>query len=104
MRPVDLVIDTVGGETRERSSGVLKSGGVLVFVVSADPMSERADVRSLFFYAEVSTERLNRHFEAVFQRTADPAHRHPPAIERMCAPLMRCSPAHRISGQKSFSK
>jgi NADPH:quinone reductase-like Zn-dependent oxidoreductase len=60
VRPVDLVLDTVGGETRKRSSGVLKSGGVLVSVVSADPMSERPDVRSVFFYAEVSTERLNR--------------------------------------------
>ena len=30
VRPVDLVLDTVGGETRERSYSVLKSGGVLV--------------------------------------------------------------------------
>ncbi len=60
VRPVDLVLDTVGGDTRERSYGVLKSGGVLVSVVSADSMSERPDVRSVFFYAEVSTERLNR--------------------------------------------
>jgi NADPH:quinone reductase-like Zn-dependent oxidoreductase len=59
-RPVDLVLDTVGGETRERSYNVLKSGGVLVSVVSADPMPERDGVRSVFFYAEVSTERLNR--------------------------------------------
>jgi NADPH:quinone reductase-like Zn-dependent oxidoreductase len=29
VRPVDLVLDTVGGETRERSYSVLKSGGVL---------------------------------------------------------------------------
>ena len=60
VRPVDLVLDTVGGETRERSYSVLKSGGVLVSVVSTDPMPERPDVRSVFFYAEVSTERLNR--------------------------------------------
>ncbi len=59
-RPVDLVLDTVGGETRERSCSVLKSGGVLVSVVSPDPVPERPDVRSVFFYAEVSTERLNR--------------------------------------------
>ena len=60
VRPVDLVLDTVGGETRERSYSVLKSGGVLVSVVSTDPMPERPDVRSVFFYADVSTERLNR--------------------------------------------
>src|SRR5262249_46793817 len=57
--PVDLVLDTVGGETRERSYSVMKSGGVLVSVVSTDPISERPDARSVFFYAEVTTERLN---------------------------------------------
>jgi NADPH:quinone reductase-like Zn-dependent oxidoreductase len=57
--PVDLVLDTVGGETRERSYSVIKSGGVLVSVVSTDPISERPDARSVFFYAEVTTERLN---------------------------------------------
>ena len=59
VRPVDLILDTVGGETRERSYSVLKTGGVFVSVVSTDPMLERPDVRSVFFYAEVTTERLN---------------------------------------------
>jgi NADPH:quinone reductase-like Zn-dependent oxidoreductase len=59
VRPVDLVLDTVGGETRERSYSILKTGGVLVSVVSTDPMLERPDVSSVFFYAEVTTERLN---------------------------------------------
>jgi NADPH:quinone reductase-like Zn-dependent oxidoreductase len=59
VRPVDLVLDTVGGETRERSSSVLKSGGILVSVVSTDPIRQRPDTRSAFFYAEVTTERLN---------------------------------------------
>jgi NADPH:quinone reductase-like Zn-dependent oxidoreductase len=57
VRPVDLILDTVGGETRERSYSVLKPGGVLVSVVSTVP--ERPDARSIFFYAEVTTERLN---------------------------------------------
>src|SRR5262245_44700878 len=57
--PVDVLIDTVGGETRERSLGSLKLGGVLVSVVSTDPLPSRPDVRSVFFYAEVTTERLN---------------------------------------------
>ena len=56
---VDLLIDTVGGETRERSLRGLKSGGVLVSVVSSDPLSSRPDVRTVFFYVEVTTERLN---------------------------------------------
>ena len=57
--PVDVLIDTVGGETRERSLGSLKLGGVLVSVVSADPLPSRPDVRTVFFYVEVTTERLN---------------------------------------------
>jgi len=56
---VDLLIDTVGGETRERSLRGLKPGGVLVTVVSSDPPSSRPDVRAVFFYVEVTTERLN---------------------------------------------
>ena len=57
--PVDAFIDTVGGETRERSLGSLKLGGVLVSVVSTDPLPSRPDVRTVFFYVEVTTERLN---------------------------------------------
>jgi NADPH:quinone reductase-like Zn-dependent oxidoreductase len=59
VRPVDVVIDTVGGETRERAFGVLKPGGILVTVVSTELVPARADVRSAFFYAEVTTARLN---------------------------------------------
>jgi NADPH:quinone reductase-like Zn-dependent oxidoreductase len=57
--PVDVLIDTVGGEPRERSVGSLKPGGVLVSVVSTDPLPSRPDVRTVFFYVEVTTERLN---------------------------------------------
>jgi NADPH:quinone reductase-like Zn-dependent oxidoreductase len=57
-RSVDVVIDTVGGETRERAFGVLKPGGILVTVVSGTFVPGRSDVRSVFFYAEVTTERL----------------------------------------------
>jgi NADPH:quinone reductase-like Zn-dependent oxidoreductase len=58
-RSVDVVIDTVGGETRERAFGVLKPGGILVTVVSTEFVSPRSDVRSAFFYAEVTMARLN---------------------------------------------
>lgn len=57
--PVDFLIDTVGGETRDRSLRSLKFGGVLVSVVSSDPPPSRPDVRTVFFYVEVTTERLN---------------------------------------------
>lgn len=57
--PFDLLIDTVGGEIRKRSLPALKPGGVLVSVVSTDPLPSRPDVRTVFFYVEVTTERLN---------------------------------------------
>lgn len=55
---VDVLIDTVGGETLERTFEKLKSGGVLVSVVSTKPLPQRTGVRSVFFYAEVTTARL----------------------------------------------
>ncbi len=57
--PANAVIDTVGGETRNRSFRTLKPGGILVSVVSTDHLPERSDVRTAFFYAEVTTERLD---------------------------------------------
>lgn len=57
--PVDAVIDTVGGETRERARRVVKRGGIIVSVVSTDPIQERSGVRSVFFYVDVTTARLN---------------------------------------------
>jgi NADPH:quinone reductase-like Zn-dependent oxidoreductase len=56
---VDAVIDTVGGETRDRSIRTLKSGGILVTVVSADPLPKRSDTRAVFFYVDVTTATLD---------------------------------------------
>ena len=57
---VDAVIDTVGGEARERSARALKQGGILVSVVSTGSLPQRrSDVRSVFFYVDVTTTRLN---------------------------------------------
>jgi len=53
------VIDTVGGTTRDRALGVLKPGGILVTVVSTEFLPARADVRTSFFYADVTTARLS---------------------------------------------
>lgn len=59
---VDVVLDTVGGETQERSLRVLKPGGILVSVVS--PVSEGAQnryrIRAAYFYVDVTTTRLNQ--------------------------------------------
>ena len=59
---VDVVLDTVGGETQERSLRVLKPGGILVSVVSPIPEAaqNRYGVRSAYFYVDVTTTRLNK--------------------------------------------
>ena len=50
-RDIDVVLDSIGGETRERSWGVLRKGGVLVTLVSPIPpgVAEQHGVRGVFF-------------------------------------------------------
>ena len=57
---IDVVLDTVGGETQDRSFAVLKPGGVLVSAVSTPDHQKatRHDVRALFFLVDVSSRRL----------------------------------------------
>ena len=59
---VDVVLDTVGGDAQERSLRVLKSGGILVSVVSPVPEAaqNRYGVRAAYFYVDVTTARLNK--------------------------------------------
>jgi NADPH:quinone reductase-like Zn-dependent oxidoreductase len=59
---VDVVLDTVGGDTQERSLRVLKPGGILVSVVSPvpEPLQTRYGIRAAYFYVGVTTGRLNR--------------------------------------------
>jgi NADPH:quinone reductase-like Zn-dependent oxidoreductase len=51
LRELDVVLDTIGGETRERSWRVLRKGGVLVTLVSPIPtgLAEQHGVRGVFF-------------------------------------------------------
>jgi NADPH:quinone reductase-like Zn-dependent oxidoreductase len=58
---VDVVLDTVGGDTQQRSLQVLKPGGILVSVVSPVPEAtqKRYGVRAAYLYVEVTTARLN---------------------------------------------
>jgi NADPH:quinone reductase-like Zn-dependent oxidoreductase len=59
---IDVVLDTVGGDTQQRSLQVLKPGGILVSVVSPvpDTTQKRYGVRAVFFFVDVTTSRLNR--------------------------------------------
>ncbi|HZS27403.1 MAG TPA: NADP-dependent oxidoreductase [Candidatus Angelobacter sp.] len=64
---IDIVIDTVGGTTQERSYRVLKPGGILVSVVSpvSEETAKRYGVKAVFFYVEVTTARL-KHITELF--------------------------------------
>jgi len=59
---VDVVVDTVAGDRRLRSLRVSKPGGILVSAVSPVPEAaqERYGVRAAYFYADVTTARLNK--------------------------------------------
>jgi NADPH:quinone reductase-like Zn-dependent oxidoreductase len=62
VRNLDVVLDTIGGETQIRSFEVLKPGGLLVSAVHDPDVQEaaRRGVRALFFLVEVSSERLEQ--------------------------------------------
>jgi len=58
---VDVVFDTIGGDTRERSWKVVKKGGILVSIVGPPPSVDEAakhGVRSAFFLAQTNASQL----------------------------------------------
>ena len=59
---VDVVLDTVGGDTQQRSLRLLKPGGILVSSVSPVPETtqKRYGIRAAYFYVDVTTARLNQ--------------------------------------------
>jgi NADPH:quinone reductase-like Zn-dependent oxidoreductase len=65
VRDVDLVLDTIGGSTRERSWQVLKPGGILVSLPEPIPKDEAAahgqgGRRGVFFIVRPDREQLGR--------------------------------------------
>ena len=67
VKEIDVVIDTVGGETLDRSYGVLKRGGILVSS-AAVPSKERAEqygVQAVFFLVRVTASRLKQIAELI---------------------------------------
>ena len=56
---IDLLLDMVGGEALARAARVLKPGGSLISVVSPDPIPAQFNIHPVFFYADVTTSRLN---------------------------------------------
>jgi NADPH:quinone reductase-like Zn-dependent oxidoreductase len=61
LRDIDVVLDTIGGETRERSWGVLRKGGVLVTLVSpiSPDVAEQHGVRGVFFVVSGNRTQLD---------------------------------------------
>jgi NADPH:quinone reductase-like Zn-dependent oxidoreductase len=62
VKDMDVVLDTVGGDTLDLSYQVLKPGGILVSS-AAKPSPEKArerNVRALFFLVDVTSERLKK--------------------------------------------
>ena len=59
---MDAVYDTIGGETNQKSYGVLKSGGALVSMVLAEDASLLAqhDIKYTYQFTKVTTERLQQ--------------------------------------------
>ena len=59
---MDVVLDTVGGDTQQRSLRILKPGGIIVSVVAPVPdvMQRRYGIRAAYFYVQVTTARLNK--------------------------------------------
>jgi NADPH:quinone reductase-like Zn-dependent oxidoreductase len=59
---VDAVLDTVGGDTQQRSLQVLRPNGILVSIVSPVPetLEKRRGIRAAYFYVDVTTARLNK--------------------------------------------
>ncbi len=66
VRDVDVVLDTIGGETRERSWRVLKPTGILVSLPGPIPESEgaahgkRGGMRGVFFIVHPDREQLGK--------------------------------------------
>jgi len=62
LRNLDVVLDTIGGETRELSWRLLRKGGVLVTLVSPIPpgVAEQRGVRGVFFVVSGNREQLDQ--------------------------------------------
>lgn len=61
-RDVDVVLDTIGGDTQQRSWQVLKPGGILVSVISPPPEATAAahGVRGAFVFIHPSGQQLTQ--------------------------------------------
>jgi NADPH:quinone reductase-like Zn-dependent oxidoreductase len=85
--PVDVVLDTVGGDVLERSKRVLKPGGTLVSVASASQSTP------YFFYVQANRRQLDDLARLVDERVLEP-------IVDSVLPLSRAGEAYLRKPQK----
>jgi NADPH:quinone reductase-like Zn-dependent oxidoreductase len=64
---VDVVLDVIGGEIRERSVGLVRDGGTLVTIASPPGAAHPRDGRAIFFVVEPDRDQL----AALAQRLRD---------------------------------
>ena len=60
VREIDVVFDTVGGETLQRSWGVLKPGGRMITIAADSEATTDERVKQAFFIVEPNHEQLTR--------------------------------------------
>ena len=92
VRDVDVVLDTVGGETQERSFKVLKKGGILVSLVQP-PSQESATkygVRALFYGGHASSSDLTEIAKLIGEGKVKP-------VVETVLPLAEARRAHELS-------
>jgi len=67
VKEVDVVFDTIGGDTQERSWKVLKRGGILVSIVQPPPKDKPAahGVRGVFMISQARGDELAKIAELV---------------------------------------
>jgi NADPH:quinone reductase-like Zn-dependent oxidoreductase len=88
----DIVLDTIGGETQERSWGVLKQGGVLISLLQppSEQKAKQFGVRGVMCSVQPDGEQLNK-----IAKLIDSA-RLRPTIDRIL-PLSEARRAHELS-------
>ena len=92
VRNVDVVLDTIGNETQERSFKVLKKGGILVSIVQppSEELAAKHGVRALFYGSHPSASDL-----AQITKLID-ADKVKPVVETVL-PLAEARRAHELS-------
>src|SRR5438105_12376090 len=73
-RKIDIVLDTIGGETQERSWSVLKKGGVLVSLVQppSEEKAKKLDVRAALLGAQPNGAQLAEIAKSIDSGTRTP--------------------------------